>query len=158
MRSSSWSKFAEDRVLVEQLRLIYASTTITVLPMFPAIALLIWVLISPSNRAGLLGWVVVVSLTNLYWIFNARHSLAHGLAEHDAHRLARWLIVCIVAGGASWGALAFGALGNTTAAGEIMAIFVLSGILSGSVALLAPVLPLYIAFSVPLVGLTVSHW
>ena len=155
MRSSSWFKFAEDRVLVEQLRLIYASTTITVLPMFPAIALLIWVLISPSNRAGLLGWAVVVSLTNLYWIFNARHSLAHGLAEHDAHRLARWLVVCIVAGGASWGALAFGALGNTTAAGEIMAIFVLSGILSGSVALLAPVLPLFIAFSVPLVGLTV---
>lgn len=75
--------------------------------------------------------------------------------EHDAHRLARWLIVCIVAGGASWGALAFGALGNTTAAGEIIAIFVLSGILSGSVALLAPVLPLFIAFSVPLVGLTV---
>ena len=155
MRSSSWFKFAEDRVLVEQLRLIYASTTITVLPMFPAIALLIWVLISPSNRAGLLGWAVVVSLTNLYWIFNARHSLAHGLAEHDAHRLARWLVVCIAAGGASWGALAFGALGNTTAAGEIMAIFVLSGILSGSVALLAPVLPLFIAFSVPLVGLTV---
>ena len=155
MRSSSWFKFAEDRVLVEQLRLIYASTTITVLPMFPAIALLIWVLISPSNRAGLLGWAVVVSLTNLYWIFNARRSLAHGLAEHDAQRLARWLAVCIAAGGASWGALAFGALGNTTAAGEIMAIFVLSGILSGSVALLAPVLPLYIAFSVPLVGLTV---
>ena len=155
MRSSSWFKFAEDRVLVEQLRLIYASTTITVLPMFPAIALLIWVLISPSNRAGLLGWAVVVSLTNLYWIFNARQNLAHGLAEHDAHRLARWLVVCIVAGGASWGALAFGALGNTTAAGEIMAIFVLSGILSGSVALLAPVLPLFIAFSVPLVGLTV---
>ena len=155
MRSSSWFKFAEDRVLVEQLRLIYASTTITVLPMFPAIALLIWVLISPSNRAGLLGWAVVVSLTNLYWIFNARLSLAHGLAEHDAHRLARWLVVCIVAGGASWGALAFGALGNTTPAGEIMTIFVLSGILSGSVALLAPVLPLFIAFSVPLVGLTV---
>ena len=155
MRSSSWFQFAEDRILIEQLRLIYASTTITVLPMFPAIALMIWVLINPGNRAGLLGWAVVVSLTNLYWIFNARRSLAHGLAEHDAHRLARWLVVCIGAGGASWGGLAFGALGNTTVAGEIIAIFVLSGILSGSVALLAPVLPLFIAFSVPLIGLMV---
>ena len=155
MQRLTWFKFAEDRILIEQLRLIYASTTVTVLPMFPAIALLIWVLFSPSNRAELLVWAVVVSLTNFYWIFNARRNLASGLAEHDAHRLACWLAICIGAGGASWGALAFGALGNTTAAGEIMAIFVLSGILSGSVALLAPVLPLFIAFAVPLVGLTV---
>ncbi len=155
MQLLKWSRFAEDRILIEQLRLIYASTTVTVLPMFPAIAILIGVLISPSNRAGLLAWAGVVSMTNLYWIFNARRSLANGLAAHDAHRLARWLAICIGAGGASWGALAFGALGNTTVAGEIMAIFVLSGILSGSVALLAPVLPLFIAFSVPLVGLTV---
>ena len=156
MQDLRWFRFAEDRILIEQLRLIYASTTITVLPMFPAIALLIWVLISPGNRAGLLAWAVVVSLTNLYWIFNARRSLARGLSEDDARRLARWLAICIGAGGASWGALAFGALGNTTVAGEIMAIFVLSGILSGSVALLAPVLPLFIAFAVPLVGLTVA--
>ena len=156
MQYLRWFRFAEDRILIEQLRLIYASTTITVLPMFPAIALLIWVLISPGNRAGLLAWAVVVSLTNLYWIFNARRSLARGLSEDDARRLARWLAICIGAGGASWGALAFGALGNTTVAGEIMAIFVLSGILSGSVALLAPVLPLFIAFAVPLVGLTVA--
>lgn len=151
-----WSQFAEGPVLVEQLRLIYASMTVSILPMFPAIALLVWTLISPGNRTGLLVWAVVVSMTNSYSVFNARRSLANGLNVHDAHRMARRLVISVGVGGASWGALAFGALGDTTAAGDIVVIFVLSGILGGSVGLLAPVLPVFIAFSVPLVGLTVA--
>ena len=156
MQRLKWPQLAEDRILVEQLRLIYASMTVSIVPMFPAIVLLVWVLISPGNRVGLLTWAVLVSLTNSYSIFNARRSLARGLQARDATRLARRLIISVGVGGASWGALAFGALGNTTAAGDIVVIFVLSGILGGSVGLLAPLLPVFIAFSVPLVGLTVA--
>jgi len=151
-----WSRFADGPILVEQLRLIYASMTVSVLPMFPAIALLVWTLINSENRAGLLAWAVVVSMTNSYSVFNARRSLARGLNARDAHGMARRLVISVGIGGISWGALAFGALGNTTAAGDIVVIFVLSGILGGSVGLLAPVLPVFIAFSVPLVGLTVA--
>ena len=156
MWSSSWFKFAEDRILVEQLRLIYASMTVSILPMFPAIGLLVWILIHPENQTRLLAWAVVVSLTNSYSVFNARRCLARGLQAHDAHRLGRWLVISVGIGGVSWGALAFGALGDTTVAGDVMVIFVLSGIMGGSVSLLAPVLPVFIAFSVPLVGLTVA--
>ena len=148
-------RLAEDRILIEQLRLIYASMMVSVLPMFPAIGLLVWVIISPGNQAGLLAWAVVVSLSNSYSIFDARRQLARGLVAHNAARLARRLIVSVGLGGLSWGALAFGALSKTTAAGDIVVIFVLSGILGGSVGLLAPVLPVFLAFSVPLVGLTV---
>jgi len=154
--SSSWFKFAEDRILVEQLRLIYASMTVSILPMFPAIGLLVWILIHPENQTRLLTWAVLVSLTNSYSVFNARRCLARGLQAHDAHRLACWLVISVGIGGVSWGALAFGALGDTTVAGDVMVIFVLSGIMGGSVSLLAPVLPVFIAFSVPLVGLTVA--
>ena len=156
MGSSSWFKFAEDRILVEQLRLIYASMTVSILPMFPAIGLLVWILIHPENQTRLLTWAVLVSLTNSYSVFNARRCLARGLQAHDAHRLACWLVISVGIGGVSWGALAFGALGDTTVAGDVMVIFVLSGIMGGSVSLLAPVLPVFIAFSVPLVGLTVA--
>ena len=156
MGSSSWFKFAQDRILVEQLRLIYASMTVSILPMFPAIGLLVWILIHPENQTRLLAWAVVVSLTNSYSIFNARRCLARGLQAHDAHRLACWLVISVGVGGVSWGALAFGALGDTTVAGDVMVIFVLSGIMGGSVSLLAPVLPVFIAFAVPLVGLTVA--
>jgi signal transduction histidine kinase len=151
-----WSRFADGPILVEQLRLIYASMTVSILPMFPAIALLVWTLIHPGNRVGLLTWAAVVSMTNSYSVFNARRSLARGLNARDAQGMARRLVISVGIGGVSWGALAFGALGNTTAAGDIVVIFVLSGILGGSVGLLAPVLPVFIAFSVPLVVLTVA--
>ena len=156
MKLLKWPQFAEDRILIEQLRLIYASMTVSVAPMFPAIVLLVWILINPSNQTGLLAWAVFVSLTNSYSIFNARRNLARGLQARDATRLARRLIVSVGVGGLSWGALAFGALGHTTAAGDIVVIFMMSGILGGSVGLLGPVLPVFLAFSVPMVGLTVA--
>ena len=155
MKHWSWLRLAEDRILIEQLRLIYASMTASILPMFPAIALLVWTILSSTNLVGVLVWATVVSLTNSYSIFNARRSLARGLQAHDANRLAHRLIVSVGIGGASWGALAFGAFGDTTAAGDILIIFVLSGILGGSVSLLGPVLAVFAAFSVPLVALTV---
>lgn len=46
--------FAQDRTLTAQLRLIYASMAVSIVPMFPAGALLVWALIQPANRAGLL--------------------------------------------------------------------------------------------------------
>lgn len=155
MQLFKWSKFAEDRVLIEQLRLVYASMTVTVVPMFPAIALLIWIIASPSNQVGLLAWAVAMVLINSYSIFDARRNLARGLDEREAARLGRRLIISVGVGGVCWGALAFGALGEATQASDVVVIFVLSGILSGSVSLLSPVLLLFIAFAAPLVGLTV---
>ena len=147
--------FAQNRILTEQLRLIYASMPVTILPMFPAVVLLVWALIHSANRTGLLLWAVAVSLPNLYLIFEARRCLARGLAASDAVLLAKRLIFTIAIGGASWGGLAFATLGHTSEAANMMVIFVLSGILGGSVSLLSPVLLVFVAFSTPLVGLTV---
>lgn len=143
-------------ILVEQLRLIYASTTLSILPMFPAVALLVWTLINDANSTRLLAWAAFVTLANLYSLLHARHQLARGFTAQQTLRLVKQLIVSVGVGGASWGALAFGALGNTTAVGDIIVICVLSGILGGSVGLLSPVLPVFVAFSVPLVSLTTA--
>ena len=147
---------AEGHIVVEQLRLIYASLTVSVLPMFPAIFLLVWALINPSNRVSLVVWAVAVSLTNFYSIFDARRRLRRGISELEASALVHKLIISMAIGGAAWGALSFGALGKTTAVGDVVVICVLSGILGGSVGLLSPVLPVFIAFSVPMVGFTVA--
>ena len=146
----------EGRILVEQLRLIYACMTVTVLPMFPAIFVLVWTLIDPANQGDLLAWTVLMSLTNVYFILDARRRLASGLTAERAPALVLKLLVAISVGGAAWGALAFGALGESTAVGDILVIGVLAGILGGSVGLLAPVPIIFIAFSVPLVGLTAA--
>ena len=147
---------AEGHIVVEQLRLIYASMTVSFLPMFPAIFLLVWALINQSNRVALIVWAVVVSLTNSYSIFDARRRLRRGISELEALALVHKLIISMAIGGASWGALSFGALGKTTAVGDVVVICVLSGILGGSVGLFSPVLPVFIAFSVPMVGFTVA--
>ena len=146
---------AENRILVEQLRLIYANMTSSVLPMYPAILLLVWTLFNERNRVALLLWAAVVTATNTYSILNARFRLSRSLEVANAPQLLRKLWVSVAIGGASWGALAFDALGNTTPVGDIMVISVLAGILGGAVGLLSPVLSVFIAFSVPLVGVTV---
>ncbi|MDP2820424.1 MAG: ATP-binding protein [Polaromonas sp.] len=153
----AWLRLADDRILIEQLRLIYANMTITVVPTFPAIFLLVWTLGQPGNWGSLLAWTAVVSATNAYSIFDARRQLARGLVAGDARRLLRRLVLSIFVAGLSWGALAFGALGNTTAVGSILVISVLAGVSGGSVGLFAPVFAVYVAFIAPLVGLTVAR-
>jgi two-component system, sensor histidine kinase len=152
----AWLHLADDRILIEQLRLIYANMTITVVPTFPAIAVLVWTLGYPGNWGSLLAWTAVVSVTNAYSIFDARRQLARGLVAGDARRLLRRLVLSIFIAGLSWGALAFGALGNTTAAGNVIVISVLAGVSGGSVGLFSPVFAVYVAFIAPLVGLTVA--
>ena len=149
-------RLAENRTLVEQLRLIYENISVSFLPMFPAIFLLVWVLITPENRIGLLTWAIGLSLSLAYSIIDTRRILAHRLSEAEAPKLTQRLVVFMAVNGAAWGALAFGILGNTTAVGTIVVICILAGILGGTVGLLSPVLPVFIAFAVPTVGLTAA--
>ena len=144
----------ENRTLVEQLRLIYDNIAVSFLPMFPAIGLLVWALINPGNRTGLLTWAVTLSLSTAHSIFDARRRRTRNLSEAEAPRLVWRLMVLMAMDGAAWGSLAFSALGNTTPVGTIVVICVLAGILGGTVGLLSPILPVFIAFAVPLVGLT----
>jgi two-component system, sensor histidine kinase len=149
-------RLAENRTLVEQLRLIYENISVSFLPMFPAIFLLVWVLITPENRTGLLTWAVGLSLSLAYSIIDTRRLLAHRLSVAEAPKLTRRLVIFMAINGTAWGALAFGILGNTTAVGTIVVICILAGILGGTVGLLSPVLPVFIAFAVPTVGLTAA--
>lgn len=150
-------RLAEDRILVEQLRLIYGNIEVSVFPMFPAIFLLAWAISNPGNIVGLMVWVIVLSTSNGYAIFDARRKLKRGFSSTKAARMVRKMMIPMALNGAAWGSLAFVVLGETTHVGTIMVICVLAGILGGAVGLLAPVLPVFIAFSVPLVGLTAAR-
>ena len=149
-------QLAENRILVEQLRLIYRNISVSFLPMFPAIFLLAWAISNPANRVGLIVWASTLSLTTAYAIFDARRRLKQGFLDSEAPFLARKLVIMMAMDGAAWGSLAFGVLGNTTPVGTIVVICVLAGIQGGMVGLLGPVLPAFIAVSVPLVGLTAA--
>jgi signal transduction histidine kinase/CheY-like chemotaxis protein len=150
-------RLAEDRILVEQLRLIYGNIAVSFLPMFPAIFLLAWTISNPDNIVGLMVWVSVLSITIGYAIFDARRKLERGFSSTEAPRLVRNMMISMALNGAAWGSLAFGVLGKTTPVGTIVVICVLSGILGGMVGLLAPLLPVFVAVAVPLVGLTAAR-
>lgn len=141
-------------MLVEQLRLIYDTIAVSFLPMFLAIGLLVWALINPGNRVGLLMWAVTLSLSTAYSIFDARRRRARDLSEAAAPGLVWRLMVLMAMDGAAWGSLAFSALGHTTVVGTIVVICVLAGVMGGLIGLLSPVLPVFIAFAVPLACLT----
>jgi two-component system, sensor histidine kinase len=149
-------KLSDNRTLLEQLRLIYENISVSFLPMFPAIFLLVWVLITPENRTGLLTWAVALSLCLAYSIIDTRRILVNRLSVTEAPKLIVRLMVFMAISGTAWGALAFGILGNTTAVGTIVVICILAGILGGSVGMLSPVLPAFIAFALPIVGLTAA--
>ena len=149
-------RFARESVLVEQLRLIFASMTVSVLAMFPAVLLLVWATINDENRLALGLWAAAISATNLFAIFHARRHLARGLIATEAPRLARTLVGYAGCWGAAWGLLALGTLDNTTPVGASVIISVLAGITAGSLATMSPVLAVFTAFSVPLVAFTVA--
>lgn len=152
-------RLAESRILIEQLRLIYSGMTVSLWAVFPATFLLVWVLVNQVNRVGLFIWFVAISLSNSCLIFHARSSLAARLTEHDSPVLVRRLVVFVATVGLAWGGLALGVLGNIDLVGNILVTGVLAGILGGFMSLLSPVLLVFVAFSVPLVGLTaVKLW
>ena len=146
-------RLAQNRILVEQLRLIYRNILVSFLPMFPAIFLLVWTIRNPDNIGGLIVWASTLSITLAYSIIDARRKLHRGFSSDEARGLAYRLILLMAINGAAWGSLAFGVLGSTTPVGTIVVICVLAGVMGGAVGLFAPVLSIYIAFSIPLVGL-----
>ena len=157
LKRPAWLRLAESHILVEQLRLIYTGMTLSVVPMFPAILLLVWVLMNEVNRTAMLLWGVAVVTFNVYVIFNARQRLAQGVPIGQAVELARQLFVSMGVSGICWGVLAYAVLGKTTAVGTILVISVLAGLVGGAMSLLSAVLPIFVAFSAPMVGITIAR-
>ncbi len=147
-------RLAENRVLVEQLRLMYGGLTFSILPMFTAIFLLVWTLSNVDNHNQLLVWAAMLSIINASFILHARYQLVHGFLMKRPRRLVGWLLIFFALGGTGWGLLAYVAIGNSTPVGTIMVISVLAGVLGGAVGLLSALVPLFVAFSIPLVALT----
>ena len=155
MGGNGWWTLPEDRVLLEQLRMIYSGMTQTIIQVFPAIAFVAWVVMNPINKGNVIALTIFLLATNLYSLFNARRQLARGLELKHARSLACSLFFSISVGGISWGLFAFGTLGTSDQTGDVIVIALLSGLLGGAVGLMAPLLTAFIAFSIPVVGLTV---
>jgi signal transduction histidine kinase/ActR/RegA family two-component response regulator len=148
-----------DRLLVEQLRLVYTNIGISVIPAFLLALLLVLTLQNDSNLSALLLWCGAVIATKLYSAIDARRRLAQHIEPRQAHRLVTQQLLIHALDGAAWGALTWVALDGATTTGTVLIFAVLTGILGSSMSLLAPVWIVFMSFTLALiVGATSWLW
>lgn len=155
MRGNTLSA-AESRILIERLRLLHGSMAVSVTAMFPVVILLVWTLINDTNRWAILLWCFAVLGSNVYTALDSRHHLKNPPAVERVPLMVHKLMAITAFDGMIWGLLAWGTLGSTNVAGSVFVIAVITGILGGAVSLLSPVMPVFLAFAVPMMGLLVA--
>ncbi len=140
--------FAEDRVLLEQLRLVMGNfrSTLMVILLPP---LLYWGLANASNSTMLAWWSVAVVLSNLNLQFYTKRKLASPIALTQARPIAFTLTMFNLIEGLLWGLLPFLTVGAADSAGLVLVGAVFAGMLGGGLATQSPVPLLYIAFTTP---------
>lgn len=139
-------RLAEDRILVEQLRLVLGNVGSSVIPAFLAAILMLWVLSNADNKVGLGLWCVVVILSKLGCYFHARYHLRKGISFGQARGLVGQLMLLNALDAAIWSALCWVTLDTVSMTGRSLVFAVLTGIAGSSMSLLAPVLPLFVVF------------
>jgi signal transduction histidine kinase len=145
--------------LVEQLRLVLGSASVSAIPMVLLAIVLVWTLSDDTNALALKVWFVCVTSVKLYWVWDARRTLESGTPLDHPRRLVWRLVVTNAVYGAAWGALPWVALSATTVVGTALVISALAGVAGGSVSALAPVLPTFVVLAIfELLGLFSKLW
>jgi signal transduction histidine kinase/CheY-like chemotaxis protein len=136
----------EDRVLVEQLRLVLGNVGMSLVPTIVLSCGLVWLLQTEANALAMMGWAAAVMVSKLVSTYHARRVLATGIASERVHALAGTLILLNAVDGIAWGSLPWVTLDHASVAGTVLVIAVMAGVTSNAMSVLAPVLPVFLAF------------
>lgn len=147
---------AEDRVLMEQLRLVMGNVGGSLIPAYLLAILVMLVLSHNGNSLGLQMWCVAVILSKAVCYLHARYHLASETQPRQTHRLVAELIVLNALDGGIWGSLPWAAMDTISVAGNSLVFAVLIGVAGSSMSLLSPFLPTSVAFLVTLVIIIIS--
>jgi len=149
-------RLADDRILVEQLKLSMGNLGITLIPTFLIVILICGALYNNANSTAILVWGVVVTLSKLLCWSHARHHLRSGIAANKAVQVVLISMLLNTVDGAIWGSLAWVALDTTSLMGSILVIAVLTAVAGNSMSLLSPVLPVFLALVAAEIAVAVS--
>jgi signal transduction histidine kinase len=139
-------RLAEDRILVEQLRLVMGNVGSSVIPAFLVALLMLHVLAKPDNQLKLRLWCAVVILSKLGCYLHARYYLHKGIAFQKARPLVTALMALHAVDAGIWATLCWVTLDTATMTARSLVFAVLTGIAGSSMSLLAPVFPLFVSF------------
>ncbi len=149
-------RLADDRILVEQLKLSMGNLGITLIPTFLIVILICGALYNHTNANAILAWGVVVTLSKLVCWSHARHHLRVDIAIDKAVQVVLISMLLNTVDGAIWGSLAWVALDTTSLMGSILVIAVLTAVAGNSMSLLSPVLPIFLALVAAEIAVAVS--
>lgn len=141
-------RLAEERVLVEQLRLLQENYSRAAPPILVLALLLLWTLSNDSNALTIQIWCAAAIFATLQ--LYSFHYLRAGITQ--AHRLV-WKIMAMHAlDGAIWGALAWITMESSTEEENILTFAAIAGMAGGAMSTLSPVLLVYLAYTLPTLG------
>jgi len=138
----------EDRVLVEQLRLLLGNVGTSAISTFVLAGLLVWTLHDGTNTLGLAAWALAVTSSKVLNVLHARRTLARGFTGEQAPKLVWTLMWLNAADGVAWGFLPWVTLDSASLAGAVLVIAVMAGVKSYAMSALSAVFPVSLAFCV----------
>jgi len=141
-----WFGLDEDRVLLEQLKLLLKTVGMSVIPTMLLSTMLIWTLRTDSNAVGLTIWALGVNASKLFNAFHARRALKRGVSVQESRALVWTLMLLNALDGVAWGALPWVTLDDASLVGAVLVIAVMAGVTSNAMSVLSPVLPVFLAF------------
>ena len=148
-----------DRILVEQLKLLLRNVGPAFFPTLFLVIMLIWTLSNDSNTVSIKVWGTALMTFKLFVALHARRNLASETSFEKPHRLVWTLVVLNAIDGLMWSGFAWVTLSTSTMAGSILVIAILSGVVGSGMARLSPVLPVFIAFVFTLLpSVSVKAW
>ncbi len=148
MKCFGFLHFSEDRVLVEQLRLVMGNFRNT-LPVIVLPFLLYFVFSKTTNAHALAWWGVAVVMSNLVIQFYSMRTLASPMELTQARSMAFTLTALNLIDGLLWGLLSWMVIGTTDSAGLVLVCAVFAGMLGGGLATQSPVPLLFVVFAAP---------
>lgn len=142
-------RLAEDRILVEQVRLLFQHVARSIIPTFLLLGMIFWVMSDRDDPEGtwLTGaWCLLAAMTKLGTWLHARWQLARGIDTANARRLVYLLIAFNAFNGFVWGLLLWASLDTSTMVGSIFILAVFAGVAAQGMSLLSPVVPVFMVF------------
>lgn len=140
--------FDDDRILLEQLRLVLGNFRST-FPVLLIPVLLYWALSNPHNATSLAWWCVAVTLSHLSLQFFTRRQFSSNTKPEQARQTVWFFVFLNIIDGVLWGLLSWLTLDGVTPSGFVLVFALFAGMLGGGLATQSPIPILFVAFAVP---------
>ncbi len=141
----------QERVLVEQLRLVLDGISTSLVPVILSVLVVVWILRNDSDTIRLTVWALAQVAANLNTARIARLGLRKSIAESQAQQTVHELMAVLAVEGALWGTLAWIALDKASIGSSFLVLAIITGMVGGAASIQGAIVAVYLSFLLPAV-------